>query len=337
MENMYAADGTKLRVQYYLSDGTLDKERSYFGGFEYEKAQTGSMAMTQFPMSEGRITCSGGTYAYEYQMKDHLGNVRASFACASGAPVMQQEDYYYPFGLSFRMKDAASANRYLYNGKEKEDFHNLGWNDYGARFYDPQLGRWHVMDPLNQYHSPYVYVGNKPTILIDKNGENGSLPNGDELLDPSEYNSLTYDDTYSNDYILNQIKNKGLQKVPLVLDFLALCSWGIDETGSSSMILSGMSTFASVEFANYQDAGVGAGNTVSTKVLSEIKPAWSSDIGIAFNVAQITYDLSSESINEYFSAQQTSSTRTKTSSNNSCVPDATKTSKSLLHPLAHSH
>ena len=75
-------------------------------------------------------------------MKDHLGNVRASFTCASGAPVMRQGDYYYPFGLSFRMQDAASANRYLYNGKEKEDFHNLGWNDYGARFYDPQLGRW---------------------------------------------------------------------------------------------------------------------------------------------------------------------------------------------------
>ncbi len=177
MENMYAADGTKLRVRYYLSSGALDKERNYFSGFEYEKAQTGSFAMTQFPMSEGRVTCSGSTYAYEYQMKDHLGNVRASFTCTSGSPSMQQEDYYYPFGLSFRMQDAASANRYLYNGKEKEDFHNLGWNDYGARFYDPQLGRWHAVDPegfVKPFLSPYVYCFNNPIMFTDPTGADES-------------------------------------------------------------------------------------------------------------------------------------------------------------------
>jgi hypothetical protein len=70
-----------IKVSNYLSCGTSVKERNYFGGFEYEKAQTGSLAMTQFPMSEGRVTCSGSTYAYEYQMKDHLGNVWASFTC----------------------------------------------------------------------------------------------------------------------------------------------------------------------------------------------------------------------------------------------------------------
>ncbi len=108
-------------------------------------------------------------------MKDHLGNVRASFTCASGAPVMQQEDYYYPFGLSFRMQDAASANRYLYNGKEKEDFHNLGWNDYSARFYDPQLGRWYSVDPLASKYpgwSPYNYCAGNPLVYIDPTGKN---------------------------------------------------------------------------------------------------------------------------------------------------------------------
>ena len=45
--------------------------------------------------------------------------------------------------------------------------------DFHARQYDPQLGRWHVPDPLNQYVSPYVAMGNNPVSIVDPTGEGG--------------------------------------------------------------------------------------------------------------------------------------------------------------------
>jgi RHS repeat-associated protein len=94
----------------------------------------------------------------------------------SALQVGQTTDYY-PFGLSMAaqsyQKQTALDNDYLYNGKELQDEHNLGWLDYGARMYDPAIARWSAVDNLaEKYHSlsPYHYAGNIPVRNIDIDG-----------------------------------------------------------------------------------------------------------------------------------------------------------------------
>jgi RHS repeat-associated protein len=65
-------------------------------------------------------------------------------------------------------------NKYLYNGKELQKEFGLDWYDYGARFYDAQIGRFQVQDNYSEkYYSltPYQYGANNPIIMIDINGD----------------------------------------------------------------------------------------------------------------------------------------------------------------------
>jgi RHS repeat-associated protein len=174
----YDATGRKLRKVNSISSTTTD----YVSGIQYTN---GSIDFIQ--TEDGRAVNNSGTYIYEYNLSDHLGNVRATFNQhpLTGAVQILQTDDYFAFGKRFGI---GGANNYLYNGKELQD--ELSQYDYGARFYDPIVGRWNVVDPLSEIsrsHSPYSYGLNNPIRFVDVDGmyagEAGNYNRGDKGFD----------------------------------------------------------------------------------------------------------------------------------------------------------
>jgi RHS repeat-associated protein len=113
---------------------------------------------------------------YEYNIKDHLGNVRVSFKSNSGVLQQVESTNYDPFGIELNGTGTTNSveNRFKYQDKESLTLFGLsGINDFGARYYDKTIGRWWGVDALADMMpdwSPYNYVFNNPVQFIDPFG-----------------------------------------------------------------------------------------------------------------------------------------------------------------------
>ncbi len=112
-----------------------------------------------------------------YELSNHLGNVLAvvsdkkeqSDGVTWSAIVVSAQDYY-PFGMAMPGR-SNGAYRYGFNGKETDP--ETGIQDYGMRWYLPNIARFLQVDPGAYSYpnlSPYTYVANNPLIYIDPTG-----------------------------------------------------------------------------------------------------------------------------------------------------------------------
>ena len=157
----YAADGTKLKTVHKI--GTTVTTTDYCGNVVYENGVQ-KLLLTE----EGYVNLTG-TQQYHYYLKDHQGNNRVVIN-QSGA--VEETNHYYPFGGVFA--STGNIQPYKYNGKELDTKKVLNWYDYGARMYDPALGRFHTNDRFAEKYYPmstYQYGANSPIRNIDVNGD----------------------------------------------------------------------------------------------------------------------------------------------------------------------
>jgi len=129
-------------------------------------------------MAENDIVMDQGGFLTAYTVNEspasvYIDNFQLSM---QNSPIMETNTYY-PFGMiNSQLSNQSTAdpiNNYKYNGKELQTELSLDWLDYGARFYDPQIGRWHSVDPLTDArtsYSPFIYCSNNSINRIDPNG-----------------------------------------------------------------------------------------------------------------------------------------------------------------------
>lgn len=159
--NQYDAGGRKLKETIGSNITDYETNLVYKNGVLY-----------QLGHDEGRIIGD----VYEYNINDHLGNLRVSFKDSAGVVKITQSNAYGAWGenlqtLSYR--NTTGQNPYKYTGKE--ELTETGYIDFGARLFDNVVPRFISVDPLADHQlqvhkSPYTGLSNNPINRIDPDG-----------------------------------------------------------------------------------------------------------------------------------------------------------------------
>ena len=163
----YVYDGDSKRIQ--VTEGSETTTYIYMGtSVLYEENSTGSAIYVYGPTGRlaKRSTIQQESTTFYYHT-DHLGSTR----------LVTDEDKnivtaatYHPFGETC---DEEGSEDYLFTGKERDE---TGLYYYGARYYDPELGRFLTRDPLMggkgnpQSLNRYTYCVSNPVKLVDPTG-----------------------------------------------------------------------------------------------------------------------------------------------------------------------
>ena len=289
---IYTAEGEKIKR--LTSIDTFTYEKHYFGKTELDEGDTLVF------YEDGQLRIREDEWIWEYNIRDHLANTRLIFTRGNTLDSIRiiQNNNYYPFGMRLYGEWdnlGNNLNEYLYNDKELEKDLELNWYYYGARYYDPSIGRFTGVDPLADSYSsfsPYNYVLNNPIKLVDPDGmapENGGDGSAGRVHNVRNTRYLKGEISEKQFIAQNKAHGQGgLLAASIVspVDDISLTVFTISKIPAVSRALSGLAKFGDkivdgvkVFFKNGDDvptttiADPGLGNQFKDKTVDEVNGA----------------------------------------------------------------
>jgi RHS repeat-associated protein len=223
----YDATGVKLRKEI------PGKVTEYAGNFVYEGG-----TLQYFNHPEGYVSYDGGQFNYVYNYKDHLGNVRLTYADLNNSGTIEssseilKERNYYPFGLEHKGYNSTvigTENNYkTFQGQEISKEFGYNMLEFKYRHYDPAIARFVTVDPLTEDYmdwGPYVFSGNRVIDARELEGLEPYVVTGRSFIpDKTVSNPMPFSKTKSfagdgrSNYQLNTTAYRTEQKVRVDFD-----------------------------------------------------------------------------------------------------------------------
>jgi RHS repeat-associated protein len=229
----------------YLNWILLDNQFNYVSSYPQSGAlqvgasgtATGGVLQTPLGQTGIPITKSGYLYIYVSNATPGWDVFFDNLSVKTYTGPMLEENHYYPFGLTMAgisdkaIKTQYAQNKLRYTGKELQnqeysDGSGLEEYDYGARFYDPQIARWGVIDPMAEKmsrYSPYNYAFDSPIKFLDPDGMEPSPdadPSGNDPTGADRQQKRLGSENFMNAHINQWENGDGRKRNEDVVDVL---------------------------------------------------------------------------------------------------------------------
>ena len=194
VEILYQYDALGKKLKETIGSNITD----YNGNTIYKNG-----VLYQISHDEGRIING----EYEYNIKDHLGNLRVAFRDSLGVAKITQSNSYGIWGeilptLSY-LKPLWKEDNFRFTGKE--NLPETGYIDFGARFYDNIVPRFISIDPMadsSKQYSPFIYGNANPLRFIDRDGKSAVLFGPGDKFKSINAAALDFGKTYNDNSIV---------------------------------------------------------------------------------------------------------------------------------------
>jgi RHS repeat-associated protein len=203
--NNPGSNTAKAAINWILFDEQFKYVTADFDGVQ---ANGGYKLHTKFINTPVNVSKNGYLYIYvsnESNLPVYFDNLAVTH---TPGPIVE-ETHYYPFGLTMAaisskiLPSNYTENKFKFNGAEFNSVYDINQYEFFYRNYDPQIGRWHGLDPKpNESVSLYSAMNNNPVLFNDLLGDTTIFyDNNNNLLatlpDGAESVTLTFIPTES--------------------------------------------------------------------------------------------------------------------------------------------